>query len=424
MTLECVRCGAVMPSLRCEACGSSDPMLANTRVSMASPETTLRSWREGFGMMLAQQQRQLDGLRSAIDGAFGPSLPRLTAMAEAIASQVEGLRGLFEAIGLPVLPPPRTAPPFNPHSGYVQLLRDWAWPDDVQNRRAAEAMMAVEGASWGRALVLGAGAGGLAAQLHAASGAEETIALDLNPLPLLVFDRLIAGTEVELWEFPAYPSQPERWAVRHRLSRPARPEGLLPWLADALALPFATGSFDVVVTHWFLDRIGQDSATVASLVHRLLRPGGVWINRGPLLYEGSRPWVGRHDIGEALAWAKALGFDAPTPDAEAIDYLDSPWSTQRRREVVYTFGATKRCSESWLDDDASPVPEALAGAASHGDPITTWCLQQLGGARSIADLARGIRERTKMPYAAAREGVRERLHRAWGRQLSKSTAQG
>ena len=413
--IECVRCGAPMLRLRCEACGSSDPMLANTRVSMASAESTFQGWREGFGILLAQQQRQLDSLRTAREGAFVPSVPRLSALTEAIEAQIRGLRALFVSMGLPTLPPPRTAPPFNPYRGYVQLLRDWAWPDDVQNRRATEAMMNVEGAPWGRVVVLGAGAGGLAAHLHAASGATETVALDLNPFPLLVFDRLIAGADVELWEFPADPCQPGRWAVQHRLARPARTQGLVPWLADALALPFATGSFDVVVTHWFVDQIGRDPATVASVVHRLLRPGGVWINRGPLLYDGSRDWVGRPDITEVAAWSEALGFDVRTPTEETIDYLNSPWSTQQRREVVYTFDATKRRSEGWLDDDCAAIPKGLA-ASSHDDPITKWCLDQLDGSTSVADASRAIRGRTQMHYAAAREGVRERLHRAWSQR--------
>lgn len=367
-------------------------------------------------MMLAQQRRQLELLRTSRATAFEASWPRLDALADAIEGQVGALDSLFEQIGLPSLPPPRRAPPFNPHMGYVQLLRDWAWPDDVQNREAADAMVEHGAeAEWNDVLVLGAGAGGLSAELHGRVGTR-TIALDLNPLPLLVFDRLCGGGEVDLWEFPAYPSQPGAWAVRHRLRRPERTEGLQTWIADALALPFATGSFDVVVTHWFLDRVGRDPATVASLVHRLLRPGGMWINRGPLLYESAREWFGRPDITEAAAWARALGFDVPEPVAETVDYLNSPWSTQRRREVVYTFAATRRASEDWLDDEALPVPKsATCIAAQSSDPISAWCARQVDGSRSISRLAHDIRSKSSMSYAAARDGVRERLHRSWGR---------
>jgi SAM-dependent methyltransferase len=415
--VECVRCGAALAEPgRCSACGTSDPMLANTRVSMAAPEATIRSWREGFGIMLAQQRRQLEKLSGARAGAFEASAPRLDAMAEAIAGQVNSLTELFERMELPALPPPRSAPSFNPHMGYVQLLRDWAWPDDVQNANAVTAMRERHDGAWGEVLVLGAGAGGLAAQLHAATDAKETVALDINPLPLLLFDRLVAGEDVKVWEFPAYPKEPGRWAVPHRLRKPTRTDGLVTWLADALALPFAAGSFDVVVTHWFLDRIGRDPATVASLVHRILRPGGVWINRGPLLYEGSRDWFGRPDMAEVITWVKALGFEGAEPGAEMVDYLNSPWSTQRRQEEVYTFAATRPGSVPWLDDDAVGVPKDFASSiVQTKDPITAWCAKQLDGSRSIATLAAEIGERTKMPYAGAREGVHERLHRAWAR---------
>ena len=367
-------------------------------------------------MMLAQQQRQLELLRTARASAFAASQPRLDALAEAIEGQVGALGALFEQVGVSPLPPPRRAPPFNPHMGYVQLLRDWAWSDDAQNSEAARAMVQHGAdAQWGDVLVLGAGAGGLAAELHGRV-AKRTVALDLNPLPLLVFDRLCAGVDVDLWEFPAYPSQPGAWAIRHRLGRPGHADGLETWIADALALPFATGSFDVVVTHWFLDRVGRDPATVASLVHRLLRPGGVWINRGPLLYEGAREWFGRPDIAEAAAWARALGFEMPDPVADTVDYLNSPWSTQKRREVVYTFAARKRASEDWLDDETIPVPKsATRAAAQSNDPISAWCARQVDGSRSISRLAQDIRTKSAMSYAAAREGVRERLHRSWGR---------
>lgn len=391
-------------------------MLANTRVSLPTPEASVRAWREGFGMMLAQQRRQLDLLRTARGGAFSGSHARIDALTEAIEGQVETLGALFEQVGLPALPPPRQAPPFNPHMGYVQLLRDWAWPEDVQNTEAARAMVEHGAdARWGDVLLLGAGAGGLAAELHGRV-ARRTVALDLNPLPLLVFDRLCAGADIDLWEFPAYPSQPGSWAVRHRLNQPGHTEGLQTWIADALALPFATGAFDVVVTHWFLDRVGRDPATVASTVHRLLRPGGVWINRGPLLYESSREWFGRPDICEAAAWGRALGFDVPEPVADTVDYLNSPWSTQRRREVVYTFAATKRSSEDWLEDESLPVPMSAARIAGQSsDPISAWCARQVDGSRSVSRLAHDIRSKSSMSYAAAREGVRERLHRSWAR---------
>lgn len=417
MKAECVRCGASLPKAgRCETCGAEDVMLANTRVSLPSLDTSVRAWREGFGMMLGQQRRQLDQLRAVQSGAFSASRPRLDALSVAIEGQLGALQSLFERVGLPPLPPPRRAPRFNPHMGYVQLLRDWAWPDDVQNTDAARLMLQHRPkAEWGDVLVLGSGAGGLAAELHG-HGAARTVALDLNPLPLLVFDRLLARTDVDLWEFPAYPSQPGAWAIRHRLRQPGRTDGLTTWIADALALPFTTGSFDVVVTHWFLDRVGRDPATVASLVHRLLRPGGAWINRGPLLYEGAREWFGRPDIDETVAWTRALGFDASTPTADTVGYLNSPWSTQRRREVVYTFAAVKQTSEDWLEDETLPVPvSASRTAAQSNDPISVWCARQADGSRSISRLAQDIRAKSSTSYAAAREGVRERLHRSWSR---------
>lgn len=421
--LQCVWCGEGLgEDAACPGCDTKYPVLGNTPATMVAPAAARRSWREGFAMMLAQQQRQHDQIVAARAEAMPFAHARLDAMLAALKAQGDALRSLMARVGLPPLPVPRAAPKFNPHLGYMQMLRDWAWPEDVQNARAVAAMTeAASDVRWGEVIVLGAGAGGLTAQLHAATQADATIAVDINPLPLLVFDRLVAGEDVDLWEFPAYPSAPDRWAIEHRLQRPARTDGLHTLVADALALPFATARFDVVVTHWFLDRVGRDPASVASVVHRVLRPGGVWVNRGPLLYEASRGWAGRPDIIEACAWARALGFDLPDPVADQVDYLCSPWCTQRRQETVYTFVATRAESTPWLDDETEPVPKSIVTSdVTPSDPIARWCLGEVDGKRSVADLVAKIRERGDMPFATGREGVRERLHRAWARGTKTS----
>src|SRR5690606_9033859 len=49
------------------------------------------------------------------------------------------------------------------------------------------------------------------------------------------------------------------------------------------------GTFDGVVTHFFIDT-ARNLMSYLETIHRLLPPGGDWVNFGPLLY-GTGPFV-------------------------------------------------------------------------------------------------------------------------------------
>ncbi len=57
----------------------------------------------------------------------------------------------------------------------------------------------------GKVLVLGAGAGRLAYDLHMRTTAALTAVLDFNPLLLIVAERVTRGDSLELYEFPLAP---------------------------------------------------------------------------------------------------------------------------------------------------------------------------------------------------------------------------
>jgi len=63
--------------------------------------------------------------------------------------------------------------------------------------------------------------------------------------------------------------------------------------------------FDVIVTHFFIDT-ARNLLAYIDTIHRLLRPGGYWINFGPLLY-GSAPFV-QLSLDELILVAEAMGF--------------------------------------------------------------------------------------------------------------------
>jgi SAM-dependent methyltransferase len=72
------------------------------------------------------------------------------------------------------------------------------------------------------------------------------------------------------------------------------------------ALTSHSGTYDVVVTHFFLDT-APNILTYLETLHSLLKPGGVWVNFGPLLY-GSAPAV-QLSMDEVIAVAEDLGFE-------------------------------------------------------------------------------------------------------------------
>ncbi|KAK6846384.1 hypothetical protein PG987_001572 [Apiospora arundinis] len=64
--------------------------------------------------------------------------------------------------------------------------------------------------------------------------------------------------------------------------------------------------YDVIVTHFFLDT-ARNLLTYLDTIFRLLRPGGHWLNLGPLLY-GTGPWV-QLSLDEIVHVSEAMGFE-------------------------------------------------------------------------------------------------------------------
>ncbi|KAH6854534.1 N2227-like protein-domain-containing protein [Chaetomium sp. MPI-CAGE-AT-0009] len=66
------------------------------------------------------------------------------------------------------------------------------------------------------------------------------------------------------------------------------------------------GGYDALVTHFFIDT-ARNLAAYLDTIARLVPPGGVWVNFGPLLY-GSAPFV-QLALDEVVALAEAVGFE-------------------------------------------------------------------------------------------------------------------
>jgi len=288
---------------------------------------------------------------------------------------------------------------------YEHVFRDWAW-GEPENTRLANLVARLATRKIDFLVVYGAGAGRLAFDVHRLLSPNHTLALDLNPLPFLVADRLIHGETLELDEFPVSPTTERCMVVRQHLQAPAKANAQLCLaIADALEPPLRPGSVDAVLTPWFIDSIPLDLRATLALVNRVLRPGGLWIQIGPLNFNTvlSRTYL----IEEVLELAERSGFRVLSHFEERVPYFDSPFSGSWREETVYCLVGEKQAEArgiearesvpKWVSDPQLPIPvlpELIAIARTTA--FTTMVMSHIDGEQSIADIAASLSARLEM----------------------------
>lgn len=92
-------------------------------------------------------------------------------------------------------------------------------------------------------------------------------------------------------------------------------------------------SFDVIITLFFIDT-ARNLLSYFDTIHRLLKPGGTWINFGPLLY-GSGPFV-QLSLDEIVKVVDEWGFEFLQGD-ESCGALTFPGRTVREKTASYAF---------------------------------------------------------------------------------------
>jgi SAM-dependent methyltransferase len=317
---------------------------------------------------------------------------------------------------------------------YHQIHRDWGW-DAEGSIENAEALRVLSEAlpharPLGNMLVLGAGASRLPYDLHRLGGATTTIALDINPLPFIVASRVTAGETLRLFEFPMSPRTSETAAVDRELrcEHPGADDFHFV-LGDGLAPPVPDGVFDTVLTPWFIDQIPRDLVELLPTIRRVLKPGGRWINHGPLLYHPSHTmYAHRYRSDEVLGLVEDHGFSVVHQDWTRMLYMESPAGSQGRTEGVLTFVAVRgdlvarsvdAPAPTWLDDPDVPI-DALP--AFHGyvppHPMFAKVLELVDGRRTANDIAQILVRDHRLPESVALGGVQTCL-----REIYRATSQ-
>ena len=256
-------------------------------------------------------------------------------------------------------------------------LRDWAWhplEDQTNNYRRyidenagvlsniLSTLADVNEFSQKKLLVIGSGAGRLSWDLHCEFNSNLTVALDFNPLLGLIAKQLIHDKKtLHFEESRTFPRKglPENheWQLKCESDSDERRGTWQPICADAWALPFARGSFDIIVTPWFMDINGQDAKALIAQVEQTLKPGGYWINYGPFLYVDSLRESQRYTSDELRELLSLAKFDLLNEDFFSEPYTHSPLSEKGRIDESWCFVARSAEDQTHLLQNNNDVKQ-------------------------------------------------------------------
>ncbi|MGD8418614.1 MAG: class I SAM-dependent methyltransferase, partial [Pseudomonadales bacterium] len=424
--LACPRCGNPLTELRCASCQLDFPRHDGVPWLVADPDATRFEWRNRWQLALKDLEKRQQTARSALGQDPTPQTrTRLDNLAAGYAAQHGALKKLLAPLGLArpanletyLALKTRLPTSMGLLSYDANVFRDWVW-GEAENQASLDAVSeALAGTSPRSMLVLGAGAGRLAYDLHQNLATELTVALELNPYLTTVAHRMAAGDELTLTEFPLAPSRGDRSAIERVLSSPAPARaGFEVVLADARRPPFLPGSFDVVLTPWLLDVIDTAPGTLLAQINGLLTDGGTWIYHGSVAFD--RADVSENlNIEELTGLTTASGFEVRTTNEATVPYLDCPDSRHGRRESVLTLMARRisaveapprqQSLPDWIARGREPVP--LLPAFQSQAMVTrvhAFVMSLIDGKRSLKDMAALMEAQRLMPREDAEEAIR------------------
>ena len=435
--LACPRCNRAPlsetdGSYRCDACKIGFPSIDGIPWLFAEPQASLGEWRGRLQFSLQQLSREVSDLDAEIKNRDLRPLTkrRLERYKNASEYHRRSLQKLLQPIDLQSLHGTvesylalRTRMPTDQalNTYYANVHRDWAW-GDAENAASLKQVRAVlhDNAELGNVLVLGAGAGRLAYDMHMKITCTTTVALDFNPLLLLIAQSVMKGESLKMYEFPIAPKSLEDDAVLRTLSAPeVVRDGFHLILGDALRAPFASRSFDTVVTPWLIDIISDDFPIFAARVNGLLKTNGRWINFGSLAFahpERER----RYSPEEIKAIVAENGFSDPYVSDNTIPYMCSPASRHGRQEKVFTFSAYKerdaeapprhRALPDWIvtGEESVPLTSSFRSQAMTTQ-VYSFIMSLIDGKRTLKDMAVILENQKLMTRDEAEPAIRSFL---------------
>ena len=438
---RCPRCSAridlAAQTPRCRKCGQAYPRLGAIPVLLAEPVDYFASCRRQLAGLEEQVERVVRDIREQLRSAdlLPSTRKRCRTVVKGITGQLADVRAILE----PGLPASARAgggrqsdrvPATLDHLPY--LYRDWGWPPqaDGENERALALVEGVlEDRCPGRMLVMGAGACRLAYDLHHRHPGAEMMVLDLDPVLFSAAHAVTHGETLTVREANLEMGDLDQAAREWVLSAPLGPvdDARFHFLvADAVDPPLAPGSFDTVLTPWFIDQGPDDVRDLIGTLHRMLTPGGRWVNMGPLKYGLDVPFSRRFAREELFDLAERAGFRVGPWHSESGPYLVSQLNGRGKTEWVLAFSATKlEAAEegasaeggppSWLLFRHLPIPTFEGQALFWSEAsMVRMVVSAIDGRRTLDDIAVMVAERARQPditISQVRTAVRECLQK-------------
>lgn len=439
--LACPRCDRtpLTPTgkrYRCGGCKTEFTDVGEIPWLFADPDASLGEWRNRLHYELQRLAHDSERLKAELNGAELRPLTRrrLELHRQASDAHRKSLRHLLAPIDVQSMQASyeshlalRTRLPADQglHTYYANVHRDWVWGDRENEVSLAQIRKVLEkDEKTGDTLILGAGACRLAYDMHMKLDALCTVAMDFNPLLLLIAKTVVHGGQPELHEFPIAPKTTSDVAVLRRLAAPeAVRDGFYLVLGDVLRAPFRPGAFDTVVTPWLIDIVSEDLPVLASRVNRLLKTGGRWVNFGSLAFDHPER-ARRYGPEETLAVAADSGFAGLTVSEAIIPYMCSPASRHGRQETVFTFSAVKtndvpppprhKALPDWIvtGKQAVPLLQSFKTQAATTQ-IYAFIMSLIDGRRSIDDMAKLLEQQKLMSGQEAKPAIRKFLTRMY-----------
>jgi|GEM_PF-1293669 len=405
----------------CESCSSEFFALGEIPCLFTTGIQQKNLWQHQMAMMEQQGGEALEHLEYILEGYDVSALTRsrLGQAHAAMRESLEMIMGQLRDAGLKS----QRFPPFeqinvdNPTEYYHHILRDWAWDAEpsqhfkthVNDANLQRVLDIWQTPQPGKMLFLGAGAGRLSWDLHKALKPEFTIAADINPFLLTCAQSLIRSRKaITLPELYTYPQIGFPYAKSWLMQPPDDPDQLhKSWFAlgaDVWNMPLKEGSVDTVVTSWLLDVTGGDAKDLIQVISFLLKPGGQWINTGPLLYSGQLSFDLKYSAEEILDFADMAGFDLQRQSVEEVAHMASPLNARYHHEQVWSFSARKRTeartlprpglndewlTPPWLILHHQPVPD-MDFQCELGHEFIAQVLNLVDGKRSLYLIAQMV----------------------------------
>ncbi len=416
----------------CKACKIDFPSIDGIPWMFAEPQASLGEWRGRLQFALQKLSRESAQLEDELKNKELRPLTkrRIARYRKATESHRRSLQKLLQPVDVQSLHGDyesylalRTRLPTDQalHTYYANVHRDWAWGDE-ENKASLKQVRSVlhDSAELGNVLVLGAGAGRLAYDIHMQMDCTTTVAMDFNPLLLLIAQSVMAGNGLKMYEFPIAPKSLEDDAVLRTLSAPeVVRDGFHLVLGDALRAPFAQQAFDTVVTPWLIDIISEDLPVLAARINGLLKPNGRWVNFGSLAF--ANPERARcYSPEETKAIIAENGFSDPYVSEATIPYMCSPASRHGRQEKVFSFSAYReRQAEQpsrhhalpdWIVTGKEPVPLTPSfRSQAMTTQIYSFIMSLIDGKRSLKDMAIVLEKQKLMTREEAEPAIRSFL---------------